>query len=277
MDKVAGKASLQKGLFSAKNSINKLFNNIKDGTESFWGKAGIESIEEVTEEAVLDATKGIVDVFSWLGFTKKQGSFDTIQNIFSQQGLERYITSAIGGFVGGALFEANTKFIEPALSGQKIQPEEKVSLIREIANGNTEQLLKEAEKFRKLGNNKLSPVLTTINGEEVNLSTTEGKSQADIVADSLVDYIKYVDGILNQENLKLSDDEIFEKALLNEVAIPILEESGIHKIVLSDFNNQVKELVDLRAKIDSIPEDKKEDKSKLESELLEKEMNYKVY
>ena len=270
VDKVAGKVSLQKGLFSAKNSINKVFNNIKDGTESFWGNAGIESIEEVTEEAVLDATKGIVDTFSWLGFTKKQGSFDTLQNVFSKQGLERYMTSAIGGFVGGALFEANTKFIEPALSGQKIQPEEKASLIREIANGNTEQLLKEAEKFRKLGNSKLSPVLTTINGEEINLSVTEGKSQADIVADNLINYIKYVDGILNQEDLKLSDDQIFEKALLNEVAIPILEESGIHKIVLSDFNNQVKELVEIRSKIDSIPEDKKEDRSKLESELLEK-------
>ena len=107
----------------------------------------------------------------------------------------------------GALFEANTKFIEPALSGQKIQPEEKASLIREIANGNTEQLLKEAEKFRKLGNNKLSPVLTTINGEEINLSVTEGKSQADIVADNLINYIKYVDGILNQEDLSECNKE----------------------------------------------------------------------
>ena len=36
--------------------------------------AMIEGVEEVTEQAVLDATKGIVDVMSYLGLTKKQGS-----------------------------------------------------------------------------------------------------------------------------------------------------------------------------------------------------------
>ena len=269
-NKQIGKISLGNVAINAKKSINSVFNAIKDGTESYWGNAGIEAIEEMTEEAVLDGTKGVMDAISWLGWTKKQGSFNTIDNIFSEKGFERYITSGIGGFVGGALFKANEKF-ENKLNNN-ISPEDKVSLIHEIANGNTDQLLKEAEKFRKIGNTKLSSITTNVNGEEISSSSDGVKSQADDIADGLINYIKYVDGIINQEKLKLDDQSIFEKALLNNVMIPMIEDSGIHKIVLSDFNNIVKEIVDIRSNIDDLKASNKDaDTSELESKLLEKQ------
>ena len=265
-DSKVGKVPLQSAISKAKNSVSSIFDTLKYGTESFWGNAGIEAVEEVTEEAVMDAVKGVVDFLSWSGVTKKQGSFDTINNTFSEKGFERYLTSALGGFVGGAMFKANEK-LEAKLNGV-ISPEEKTSLIHEIANGRTKELLKEAEKFRKIGNSHLSTDVITIKGDNVSLSSKEGKSQADVIADSLIDYIKYVDGIVNQEDLKNDDDTVFKKALLNHVIIPMIEDSGIHKLILSDQNQLIKDIVDLRSKIDKSKEG--DDISKLESQLFEK-------
>jgi len=62
-------------------------------------------LEEMTEEAVLDATKGVFDFMSWAGIGNPNASFGIAQDFTSGSFLERYIQSAFGGFVGGALFE----------------------------------------------------------------------------------------------------------------------------------------------------------------------------
>jgi hypothetical protein len=65
-----------------------------------------ESIEEVTEEGVMDATKGVFDLLTWAGFGKnRNASFGVAQDFTSGSFLERYAQSAFGGFLGGALFE----------------------------------------------------------------------------------------------------------------------------------------------------------------------------
>ena len=81
-------------------------------------------------------TKGVFDLLSQFGFAGMEGSFGGINNVFSKQGLERYVSSFLGGAVGGGLFHLNTTYIEPFFD-KKLRPDVKYSLYNEIANGNT--------------------------------------------------------------------------------------------------------------------------------------------
>jgi len=83
--------------------------------ESLWKNMLVEGAEEVTEEAVQDAVKGIVDVASYFGWTEKKGSFGGVKNVFSKEGLSRYLATFVGGAVGGALFDIQQNHIEPWL------------------------------------------------------------------------------------------------------------------------------------------------------------------
>jgi len=108
-----GKAKLAGTFGKIKNSINNVFTTPSSLIEGMWKHSVIEGIEEVTEQAVLDATKGIVDTLGYLGFTAKQGSFGGWKNVFSQQGLENYLANFVGGIVGGGLFEFHRSKIAP--------------------------------------------------------------------------------------------------------------------------------------------------------------------
>lgn len=67
VNKVAGKQALVGAISKAKNAIkNILVNPIVDSTvgEQIYKNAIVEGIEEVTEQMILDATKGVVDTMS---------------------------------------------------------------------------------------------------------------------------------------------------------------------------------------------------------------------
>jgi len=73
-DAIKGKLSLAEAFKGIKNNLVDTFTSPTVLGENMFKNAMIEGVEEVTEQAVLDATKGIVDVMSYLGLTKKQGS-----------------------------------------------------------------------------------------------------------------------------------------------------------------------------------------------------------
>jgi hypothetical protein len=66
-----------------------------------------------------------MDTVSWLGYTKSQGSFGGFSNVFSETGLQRYLTSLLGGAIGGAMFDFQINKLEPFLSGKPILKENK--------------------------------------------------------------------------------------------------------------------------------------------------------
>jgi len=107
-------------LISKTNSgLRKLFLDVRDGTEPFWTNAIVEGVEEMTEEAVLDSTKAMFDLFTQWGLgTNRQASFNALKNTFSAQGLERYALNAFGGFLGGALFQFQQLKVEPWMTAK---------------------------------------------------------------------------------------------------------------------------------------------------------------
>ena len=98
---------------SVKKGMNSLFKNSSVLGESMLKHSLIEGIEEVTEELVIDATKGIVDVMSYLGLTKERGSFDTLQSFADGTAFQNYLANFVGGLLGGAMFEFESGVITP--------------------------------------------------------------------------------------------------------------------------------------------------------------------
>ena len=261
---VAGKAKLA-GIFGKiKNSLNDVFSPSELG-ENLWKHALVEGTEEVSEQLVQDATKGMIDTMSYLGLTKKKGSFGGTDVIFSKQGAENYAANFIGGLLGGPMFEFNTAFIEPRLTG-KVHQDVKQSLYQLIGNGQKDEAIAEINKQRKLlGNSYLSPV--NIEGDPT--PANKGKSQADVIADTAINMINNIDGILNSQGLVHTNEEIIKKSLLDHIVIGELEKSkgdgkvGIEGLILEDYTRNVSKIVDINTEIQNLSKsDEDKDKNK---------------
>jgi hypothetical protein len=132
------------------------------GAEGITKAMMTEGIEEVTEEAVQDAVKGIIDTLSWAGFTQKQGSFGGWKNVFSQEGAARYLQTLVGGAIGGAVFEAQDRYITPWITRTFVDPnykdprdfEDKKDILDVVLSGRTEELIDELNRCRKLFSDK---------------------------------------------------------------------------------------------------------------------------
>lgn len=261
-------AALGSAFKKANSGMKQFFQGVKDGTEPLWKNAIVEAVEEVTEEAVMDATKGIFDTLTWLGVgSNKDASFGGWKNVFSAQGLERYALNAFGGFLGGSLFELQNTKIEPwitaKISGQ-VAPEVQPSLVHEIANGHTAQLLEEAEKLGDLDNEVASANLN-INGTIVNPTATQGQqTRGQIAAKALQNYIKMLEGIIVDENANLNDSQVMQKAVRDYQAIKLLEKSNISKLVINDFTKLTSDIASIIAALKS-KQSTDEDKNKQES------------
>ncbi len=273
INKEAGKKSLIGIIGKAKNSIkNILVEPISSSelTERLYKNSITEGVEEVTEQMVLDATKGIVDTMSWLGLTGKQGSFNTIDKVFSGEGVQNYLANFVGGLLGGGVFELHRFKTDPLVSGRAVDPGTNYELIRMISNGKAGDLKAEIDRmYKAVGNDELAPLAADQNGENIYLSDNVN-SQASIISQVSKQYIDYIDSMLNSENLKQDDESVIRKAILNEIRINDLKDSGIDKFILSDFNELSKEIIDLKSKLTQLPEDA--DTSELMSSLNEKKL-----
>lgn len=272
VNKEVGKKSLASTIANVKKAIKNIMVepiSSSELTERLYKNAIVEGVEEVTEQMVLDATKGIVDTMNWLGLTAKQGSFNTIQNVFSGKGLENYLLNFVGGILGGGLFELNRIKIDPLITGKALSPEIENSIIRLVANGHGEEVKQEFDRMASaLGNNELSPIAKDENGEQIFI-TDKTITQADLIAQVGKQYVDYLESILNSENLKKDDTSVIKQAILNEIRINDLETTGIDKFILSDFNALTKDIINITAELKSL-EEGSEKKSELMAKLNEK-------
>jgi hypothetical protein len=85
-EKVSILSKLYSGIF--KDGPKKIKDLLVYGGEEFWKNGLIEGVEEITEEAVMDATKGVFDFLSHMGIGKNSetASFGGWDNVFSSEG-----------------------------------------------------------------------------------------------------------------------------------------------------------------------------------------------
>lgn len=251
--------------------INKAWNSVAEEGQIYWKNAVTEALEEMTEEAVLDATKGVFDFMSWAGIGNPNASFGVAQDFTSGSFLERYIQSAFGGFVGGALFEFQQKKIEPfmkeKLRGVKSEPVQ-ASLIHEIANGHTADLMKAIDEIAKIDGD-VAPVSTEIGGSNYNTSANGGKTRGQVVGDVLKSYIQVLEGAIVDEGAELTDDQLLQKSIRDYQALKLLKAGGLDKMLVNDFTKLTSEIVDIKAALEDKKSKKEEKESKNKTEEKE--------
>jgi hypothetical protein len=253
-----------------KNAFGKAFRTFKDKISSLLTKpmeesspknlaanmfkAGIlQGVEMTALTGITDVTKGIVDLFSSLGLTSKQGSFGGFNNVFSEEGYKRYLSAFVGGLVGGPIFEIERTILTPALT-KEIKPNKKTEygVLQGIADGHEQDMYDLLDSMvPSLGNNEMSPLLTDVNGKKLYL-TKEAISQSEALVAVTKQYIKHIADIMHADNLAKTDKEILQNAVRNQLNIRDLEASGVHRFILSDFKQKVSDIVALRTKIQGL-------------------------
>jgi len=248
------------GTFSKfKNSLTEIFTTPSTIAEAMWKNSLVEGIEEVTEQMVLDASKGVVDTMSYLGLTKKQGSLGGWNTAFSKEGFETYLANFVGGIIGGGMFEFHRSRIAPWLDPSMVSPDVQKSMYELVAGGHKDELINMINAKRSMLGNKYITVMDQ-DGHFQEASETN-KSQADLIADKAIDMVNVIDGILNSNNLIHSDEEIVSKAIMDHIIINDMKKTiqegssiGIEGLVLEDYKRKMLKIGELEATLKNLAE-----------------------
>lgn len=232
------------------NKVKDLFNNfnedLKYHTLGFFGKAVGEGTEEVAEELVTDTAKSIYELAGYLGANTSTKDIGAWNNAF-----DRYTMSFLGGAVGGGVFYAKEAFQNPNMRANK-QDQEMAALIR---NGHAKELRDQVEYLRKngkLGSTNLSGTKYSetvddkgnITGRVWLTAENASDSQNEIIAKHLNNKITTLEAVINNNELNLSDDQLFQNMVLQEARYQAYQENAAITGYYDQFNDVFTEISD---------------------------------
>ena len=232
--------NIHAALDKTKSILSNYADDLAYHTTGFLGKAVGEGLEEVSEELVTDTAKSIYQLAGFLGAdtsTSNVGAWDNA--------LERYSMSFLGGTLGGGIFYAKEAFNGASYKRDKSN-EELATLIR---NGHVGELRDEVEKLRKkgkLGSTKLSAsdYEITSKGKRVWLTTNnEEDSQNQKIADLINDKITAIDTVINNNQVGLTDDQLFNTMVLGEQRYQMYKDIAPITNYYEDFNEVLSNLI----------------------------------
>lgn len=202
---------IQKGIQAGKKAVQDYRGSIKDRTLGFVGKSLGEALEEVSEELVTDMSKSLGELAGKLGYFS-QTDYGAWENAF-----DRYAMSFLGGAAGGAMFYGVDLVQNRNQQSKEIQND----IMYLLRQGKKQEIIKELDNLKskgKLGSTTLSYNTTKDeNGNPVYLTADDNnQSQSDYIYNTLVKTINQLDTILNQDYLKLNEDDLFDKLVQGE-------------------------------------------------------------
>lgn len=250
--------SAKKYLAIINNSANKIkelfkgFNeDLKYHTLGFFGKAVGEGTEEVAEEFITDTAKSLYSLAGALGANTSVKDLGAWDNAF-----DRYTMSFLGGAVGGGVFYA-----KESLSNikQNKQDQEMAALIR---NGHAQELRDYVETLRKkgkLGSSNLSGTkYTEVTDDEGNVTgrtwlTAENAkdSQNELIAKHLNNKITAIESVINNNELGLSDDQLFNNMVLQESRYKAYKDNAAITGYYDQFNDIFSDITKAQADYDT--------------------------
>lgn len=203
---------IQKGINAGKKAVADYHTAIKDRTLGFVGKSLGEGLEEVSEEIVADVSKYMGELAGKLGY------FSQTEYGAGDNALERYAMSLLGGAAGGGMFYGVEVFQNRNNKNSKEFQNELTYLLRQ---GKKDEIFAELSRLKnqgKLGSKSLSYNTTKDeNGNDVYISANdESESQSEYVYNTLRKTINQLDMILNENQVNLSEDELFDKMVQGE-------------------------------------------------------------
>lgn len=202
---------IQRGIETGRKTVSDYRGAIKDRSLGFVGKSLGEGLEEVSEELVADMSKYMGELAGQLGYFS-QKDYGAGENAF-----ERYTMSFLGGTAGGGLFYG----VDLVQNRNKKTSEVQNEITYLLRQGKKDEIFAELDRLRKagkLGSKSLSYNTTTDeNGQTVYLSAeTEDDSQSTYVYNTLKKTINQLDMILNENQVNLSEDELFDRMVQGE-------------------------------------------------------------
>lgn len=198
--------NITKGISLGKKIINNFDSKLKDNTLGIVGKSLGEGLEEVSEELVTDMSKTLGELAGSLGYFS-QSDYGAWEN-----GFERYAMSMLGGTIGGGIFGA-----KQAWTNRNNVNEFQNDLTYLLRNGYKDEVLHELKKLKDRGeiaNTQLS-LKQDENGTYLT-AESESDSQNEQLYNRLVEVVNQLDFILNDNNLNLSDDQLFDNLVQGE-------------------------------------------------------------
>lgn len=239
-DKAAFNSVLKKAINTFKK-VKEPINNIISGS-GIASNAVAEGIEEMSEEAIMDMSKAITDIFTGISGTQKDASFDFL----SSNPLERYLMAGFGGAIGGAIFKAANNLSD---INKRVPEQATDNIFYILRNRGKSKLISELERLRQQGvaPKNLSATNRTIEGENINYSPVESGdiSQNDAVIDLSLQLINQWDAIINEENLRLSDEELISLSALRDKRVEDLIKFDGRLDIIRDYNQLGKEIGNL--------------------------------
>lgn len=240
-------------LFNFKNKVNRsLYEVFTIGGEEYWKNMMVEGVEEVTEEIVQDAIKGIVDTCHWLGWVEREDNsqgFGGWNNVFSQQGMQRYLETLVGGALGGGLFVGVDK-LDRRFKGTKQEKALNYTLQDAIHDGRINEVVETVKAIApKFFNSRQSASLGNFDGEEIYLSTAPGgKSQADILTDLATKHIAEQVLAMTAEYRDFKMDPT-AGMVSKELSDAYVQSNFDSKYVMANWKKLVDEICDLKQQI----------------------------
>ena len=243
---------IDKSIDKAKNFVQNYHSKIKDHTLGFFGKAFGEGLEEVSEELVTDISKSLGELAGKLGYAS-QTDYGSWDNSF-----DRYMMSFFGGALGGGLFygvDAYQRRNDPRV---KEGEDELIYLIR---NHKKADLMKELDKLHKqgkLGSTELSyETEKGEDGKDYFITADNGHmSQNDYVYQKLQEVYNHLDTIINNNQVGLSEDELFQNMILSESRYnamkDFLQKKSYSTRYQEEFHNLAKEITEVDLSIERL-------------------------
>lgn len=257
---------VKKWLNPFKKKLLRWQHELEGATAGMWKNAYIEGLEEVSEEAIQDFVKGAADTLAWLGIWKNDTEgFGGWSNVFSKQGLDRYLSTFVGGAVGGAIFEAQNKWIEPAYNSKLREFKEYENnrdIIDVLVDGHKDELIKAAKSMRGYFNTDISAQLgTDSSGKALYIASSGGKTQADVIIDGVIQRIEEIDNALRQILPVYGDVDYTSKIYLDErpdkyiqdknTVLDLFQKQHVNK----KYVDKLAEVVNLQQQLDKLKEE----------------------
>lgn len=213
-----------------------------------------ESFEETSEELLADVSKSIFNVTRWLRGEEALdlGEWENFE--------DRYLMSALGGFVGGGLTSIGTDFAAVNALGKMNKTQAIQELIYLVNNGQEKEFLNTVDKMT-LGNKNLS-AKDIIDASEENVVWGEAKQgdNQDLTAKQIIrNEVKFIKNILESEGAKISTESLLnkltesdQKSVLHEFRLHKLQNTQSMGLFLQNYQNLQKDLINTHVELSKL-------------------------
>lgn len=276
---VATQKGAAKWVIETKDAMMNWFK--KQNPSSILSTSYKEGIEETMEEVFTDGVKGFYSGLNALGLVDKGREYDFGFSI--EDMATRYMTSFIGGGIGGAMFGLHNKFdsnnkstneLDSILTKDDPHFQELVYIARNNKGNEFRSGAKENWKKGKYGSKNLSgynfEMIKTDKGMEMKYLPAEpGQSQNDLIYQEVINLYNRIESIVIEEGLNITDDEINQiisvrpdmsrddainfmknyRASTNDANIFSL---GIHTQALQDINSLATDILKTKVAMESM-------------------------